>query len=58
MLNKNGRIVLGVAGGIEVLLLIWQWGSILTNLYTIALIGVVVWLNQKQRQHHDDSKKN
>lgn len=58
MLNNNGRIALGIAGGIEVVLLIWQWGSILTNLYTIALIGVVVWLNQKQRQHHDDNKEN
>ncbi|BDZ30849.1 hypothetical protein RA086_06710 [Lactiplantibacillus sp. WILCCON 0030] len=57
MLNKNGRIALGVAGLIEVILLIWQWGAVFTNLYTIALIGLVIWLNEKQRKQHDDSEK-
>jgi len=57
MLNKNGRIALGVAGLIEVILLIWQWGAVLTNLYTIVLIAIVVWLNQQQRRHHDEQDK-
>jgi len=57
MLNKNGRIALGVAGLIEVILLIWQWGAVLTNLYTIVLIAIVVWLNQQQRRHHNEQDK-
>jgi len=57
MLNRNGRLALGIAGLIEVILLFGRWSLVLTILYTIGLTAVIVWLNQKQRQHHDDHQK-
>ncbi|MFC6294042.1 hypothetical protein ACFQH1_02170 [Lactiplantibacillus daoliensis] len=54
MLNRNGRLALGIAGLIEIILLFGRWSLVLTILYTIGLTAVIVWLNQKQRQHHDD----